>query len=129
MPFSHSSTWRWIAFAFAVIPIAFGINAILNPTSALSFFELPYPTHPEARNIIDPILVVYGARDIFMGFALWAAAVFGTPKATGWIYIGCGLIGFVDGVVCKTMIGAGEWNHWSYAPMLFVLGGIGAAGL
>jgi hypothetical protein len=120
---------RFIAYAFAVVFTGFGLNVILNPVSALSFFELAYPILPAERKVIDPLLVVYGARDVFMGFALFATAYFGSPKATGWIYIAAGLIAVVDGVVCKTMVGAGEWNHWGYAPLLFGVGLVGAAGL
>ncbi|SMR43202.1 unnamed protein product [Zymoseptoria tritici ST99CH_3D1] len=129
MPFSHSQTMRTIAYTFAVVLTGFGINAMSNPVSALSFFELEYPSLASERKVVDVLLLVYGARDIFMGFMLFVTAFFGSPKATGWTFIGCGAMAAVDGVVCKYVVGAGEWTHRGYAPMLFVPGLIGAAGL
>ncbi|EGP91714.1 uncharacterized protein MYCGRDRAFT_90143 [Zymoseptoria tritici IPO323] len=89
MPFSHSQTMRMIAYTFAVVLTGFGINAMSNPVSALSFFELEYPSLASERKVVDVLLLVYGARDIFMGFMLFVTAFFGSPKATGWTFIGC----------------------------------------
>jgi len=68
-------------------------------------------------------MIVYGARDIFMGLALYAAAYTGNRKTLGWITLAGSAVAFVDGVVCW-QAGKGEWNHWGYAPMLTVVGGL-----
>lgn len=158
---SQSLSLRIAANVFGTIFIGFGINAILNPLSALSFFELAPPpsssssyydytaatttsSSPSPDNIttlIDSLMIVYGARDIFMGLAIYAAAAaaasasavasavapaaaasFRGNKALGWILIAGSGVAFVDGGVCKWVVGKGEWNHWGYAPVLTAVG-------
>lgn len=115
---------------FATIFVGFGILWFINPELALSFFELPYPQSTpkapgsaELKKTMDAISVVYGIRDVFMGAAIYAAALCGTRQTLGWIVIAAGCVAAVDGAVCKFIVGKGEWNHWSYAPTMVVLGG------
>ena len=104
---------------FGTIFIGFGINAIIRPENALSFFELPYATIPPAhKQLVDALLAVYGVRDIFMGLVLYLASYFGDRRTLGWVVLAAAGVGFADGAVCKWMIGAGEFNHWGYAPVL-----------
>jgi len=121
---SQSSYLPLVASAFATIFVGFGINAILRPSNALTFFEFPYPTSPSDAKLIDGLMVVYGARDIFMGLAIYAAAYFGDRKSLGWMLIAGSGVAFVDGYVCKAYTGNGEWNHWGYAPMLTAVGSL-----
>ncbi|KAH7053201.1 hypothetical protein B0J12DRAFT_571141 [Macrophomina phaseolina] len=106
---------------FGTIFIGFGINAILRPEHALSFFEWDYPAEPASRELLDRVMIIYGARDMFMGVAIYAAALFGSRKALGAILIAAGATAGVDGLVCKMSEG-GEWAHWGYAPMLTAVG-------
>lgn len=112
MPISHSNAIRWICAAFGVIPIAFGINCIVNKEAALAFFELDYPVLPDQRHVVDVLMVVYGYRDIFMGLAILAPAYFGNRRALGWIMLSVSSVAFVDGWVCYSMVGKGAMNHW-----------------
>ncbi|KAE8395815.1 hypothetical protein BDV23DRAFT_81632 [Aspergillus alliaceus] len=121
MPASESSALRLVASAFAAIPIGFGINAFVRPDHALSFFEFEVPTSPAERDVVNSLMVVYGARDIFMGLALFSALWFGHAKSVGWILVSFSAVAFVDGYVCWTH-GQGEWTHWGYAPILTVIG-------
>lgn len=142
---SHSQSLRIAGSVFGTIFIAFGLNAILNPLSALSFFEIyPSPSSSSSssystdQTLIDSLMIIYGARDIFMGLAIYSAAYFGNDekkdnnnnqkkkqkknKALGWILIAASAVAFVDGGVCKMMVGKGEWNHWGYAPLMAAVG-------
>jgi hypothetical protein len=121
---SQSSSLLLAASAFATIFLGFGINAILRPENALTFFEFPYPTSASDAKLIDALMIVYGARDIFMGLAIYATAYFRNRKALGWILIAGSGVAAVDGYVCKVYAGNGEWNHWGYAPMLTVVGSL-----
>ena len=58
-----------------------------------------------------------------MGLAIYATAYFGDRKSLGWILIAGSGVAVVDGAVCWAN-GKGEWNHWGYAPMLTVAGGL-----
>src|SRR3954467_6766035 len=102
--------------AFATTFIAFGINALLRPANALTFFEWTHPTTAADAQLVDGLLAVYGVRDIFMGLAIFASALCGTRKSTGWTLVAAGAVAVADGVVCGRFGGIGaEWNHWGYA--------------
>lgn len=109
------------ANVFGTIFIGFGVNAIVRPQNALSFFEMDMPTRASDRALVEALLMVYGARDVFMGLAIYATAAAGARRACGWILLAASLVAFVDGLVCW-QAGKGEWNHWGYAPMLTILG-------
>ena len=111
------------ANVFGVIPIAFGINAILRPAHALTFFEFPPPTTAADAALVNALTAIYGVRDIFMGLAIYATAWFGSARALGWILVAVGGVGVADGVVCLQM-GGGEWNHWGYAPVVMGIGAL-----
>jgi len=123
MAFSRSSYLRIAASAIATINIAFGVNAILRPDNALTFFEWEAPAAASDKTLVKNLVIIYGVRDIFMGLAVYATTFFGSRKALGWILIAGGGVAFADGVVCWNQ-GNGEWNHWGYAPMLIVVGSL-----
>lgn len=123
MPLSQSVGLRLASSAIATTFIAFGVNAILRPDHALTFFEFQPPTAVEEKQMVDSLMAIYGIRDIFMGAAIFAASYFGTRSALGWILIATGGVAFADGLVCWSH-GQGEWNHWGYAPMVIVIGSL-----
>ncbi|KAJ5350049.1 hypothetical protein N7541_007776 [Penicillium brevicompactum] len=122
MPFSRSLGLRLAASAIASACIGVGINAILRPDHALTFFEFQ-PTSAIDKPIVDSLVTIFGIRDIFMGVAILAASYFGTHSTLGWILIATGGVAFADGLVCWSH-GGGEWNHWGFAPVVAVIGGL-----
>ena len=122
--FSHSRSLLITANVFATIFVGFGINAILRPLNALEFFEFQALASTANKNLIDGLMIIYGARDIFMGLSIYSAAYFGNRKSLGWILIAGSGVAFVDGAVCRAYVGNGEWNHWSYAPILTAVGSV-----
>ena len=123
MVISQSSFLRIAASAIATIFVGFGVNAILRPDNALTFFEWEAPTAAPDKSLVDNLMIIYGVRDIFMGLAMYSTAYFGNRKALGWILIAGSGVAFADGAVCWNQ-GRGEWNHWGYAPMLTVVGSL-----
>ncbi|RDW79334.1 DUF4267 domain-containing protein [Aspergillus mulundensis] len=121
MPVSQHPALSVAAKAFALIGIGFGLNALLRPAHALSFFEWEMPTSPAERQLVEALLYVYGVRDIFWGLSFYIANAFGTRKSTGWTFVAGSLVAFADGAICYTW-GKGQWGHWSYAPMMSALG-------
>ena len=113
MAISNSPMLRLVSTVFATIFIGFGINAVLRPTHALTFFEFPPATSLADGKVVDSLMAVYGVRDIFMGLAIYAAAYFGDRKTLGWIVIAASSVAFADGfIVAFSEVGKGEWNHW-----------------
>lgn len=47
---------RAITVVFGTIGIGFGINGFYNPVSALSFFEVEYPSNAQQRVLVDTLL-------------------------------------------------------------------------
>ncbi len=121
---SQSSYLPIAATVFATIFVGFGVNAILRPFEALNFFELKPPVSSADQQVVESLMVVYGARDIFMGAAIYSAAYFGSRMALGWILIAGSAVAVVDGYVCWAYAERGEWNHWGYAPALTVVGSL-----
>lgn len=123
MTLSQSPVLRFAASAFATIFAGFGINAILRPDHALTFFEFEPPVGAADHKMVKSLMVVYGIRDIFMGLAIYANGYFGTRQALGWTLISASAVAFADGAVCWTH-GAGQWNHWGYAPVIGMVGSL-----
>ena len=120
--FSQSPYLLIASSVFGTIWFGFGLNAIIRPQNALTFFEFEVPASAPDRKLVDSLMIVYGARDIFMGLAVYAAAYYGHRRIAGWMLIAGSVVAFGDGAVCWNN-GHGEWNHWGYAPMLTVIGG------
>ena len=111
-----------LASVLGIVPIGLGINCVLRPKNALSLFELDYPILPAQQQVVDALLVIYGARDVFMGMATYISAFYGGRKGLGATTIAVASMAAVDGAVCRLMVGHGEWNHWGFAPVLAILG-------
>ena len=124
MPISRSPILLLVAAAIGTIFLGFGLNAILRPAHALTFFEFARrPVSAADQQLVDSLMIIYGARDIFMGLAINAAAFFGSRKTLGAIVLASSAVALVDGAVCK-MNGDGEWAHWGYAPMVAIVGAL-----
>ncbi|KAJ6007704.1 integral membrane protein [Penicillium herquei] len=112
-----------VSILFATIFIAFGINACISPTHALSFFPFEPPAGASDQKLVNSLMAVYGVRDIFMGLVVYIATFMGTPKSLGWTLIVTSLVAFADGAVCWTH-GQGYWDHRRYAPIILVIGAL-----
>lgn len=123
MASSRTTALKVAAYAFATIFTGFGINAILRPANALTFFEFAPPAGAAESQMVDSLMVVYGARDIFMGVAIYAAALAGTRTSLAWTLLAASGVAMVDGAACFAH-GQGHWNHWGYAPMITAVGAL-----
>ncbi|KAL3418867.1 alpha beta hydrolase fold-3 domain protein [Phlyctema vagabunda] len=112
------------ASVFGTIFLGFGINAMLRPRAALAFFELGAPASAAEQTLVDALMTVYGARDVFMGLAMYATAYAGDRAALGCLLVAGSGVALVDGFVCWRYAGKGEWSHWGYAPMLTAVGSV-----
>jgi hypothetical protein len=119
---SQSTYLPIIASIFGTIYLGFGINGIFRPRSAFEVFEFNLPASPADQSVIDSLMIIYGARDVFMGIAIYSANYFGSRKSLGCLLITGSAVAFVDGAVCRAQVGKGEWNHWGYAPAMTAVG-------
>ena len=121
---SQSPYFNVAATIFALLFLGFGINAMLWPRNALNIFGFEPPASASDQKLVDGLIIIYGVRDIFMGLAMCSATYFGNSKTLGWILVAGSGVAYVDGAVCWSQIGRGEWNHWGYAPALTIVGSV-----
>ncbi|KAK8042968.1 hypothetical protein PG994_013451 [Apiospora phragmitis] len=120
---SRTAALKLAAYAFATIFTGFGLNAFLRPGHALTFFEFSPPATAADRRMVDSLMYVYGARNVFMGVAIYAAAMTGTKRSLAVTLLAAGGVAFVDGAACFAH-GQGHWNHWGYAPVITAVGAL-----
>lgn len=113
-----------MANIFGTIFLGFGVNAMVRPRDAFAVFEFDLPSSAADQKLVESLMIIYGARDVFMGLAIYFTAWFGSRKACGWTLIAGAAVAFVDGLVCIRQIGTGQWNHWGYAPIVFAVGAL-----
>lgn len=120
-----------ICALIGTIPIGFGINAFLRPDNALSFFN--NATMPLVHaDIIRALLMIYAARDIFMGVAIYATAFYGSRKALGFVMITGGFNAFIDGLAMQLHMGGGGMYTQTRTPdsrAMLMMNRVGSLGL
>ncbi|RMJ16209.1 hypothetical protein CDV36_004146 [Fusarium kuroshium] len=112
------------ALIIGLLPSFFGLNSLLRPEASLKSVEFPVPTDPESRKLVFGLMRIYGIRNVVVSFALTLIWLTGNKR-----FVGLGLLGalsmvITDGLVSKSVTGGGEWNHWSFGPVIggFVAG-------
>jgi hypothetical protein len=117
---------RILTFASAAASaLAFGVgtNALLRPRSGLALLQLPAPSAPTDRKLVENLIRMYGVRNLSMGLAAGIMTYFGHARALGWYILGSSVVAIVDGIVSREVTGGGEWNHW-----IFVSASVGLSG-
>lgn len=124
-PFSQNPILFYLGYGTSLLALGFGLNAFINPASALSWFELapPSPDNTSATELYRLMMQPYGARNIQVGVTMLASAWYRQGKILGLSILSFAGVAIVDGVACWQR-GEGEWNHWCYAPQLIILGSL-----
>ena len=82
--------------AIATTSIGLRVNVVFRLDNTLTFFEWEAPATAFDKTLVENLMVVYGARDIFMGLVMCATE----PQALGWILIAGSSVTFADNVIC-----------------------------
>lgn len=115
----------YLATFFGTIFTGFGVAYMFFPRSSYELYGFSgTPTTPADWEVMDRIMVLYGAKDMFMAAAIFASTWFGTRKSAGLILMAGGLCAGVDGYVVGNEAGTNHMNHWGYGSMMFVLGAV-----
>jgi hypothetical protein len=110
------------AVLIAAIPGLIGIAGIFNPRLPLNAVQFPLPTSPDGLKMADSLMRFFAIRDMFLGASTVAVWYRGDRQLLGiMLLLGAGLA-FGDGLVQKNHCGNGEWNHWSFVPVMAGLG-------
>jgi hypothetical protein len=96
----------------------FGLNALIRPEAALRSVEFPVPAQPESRKLTASLMRIYGIRNVAVSYLLTLIWSTGSEKLMGAGLVAGLAMCCTDGVISKAQIGGGEWNHWSFAPVI-----------
>lgn len=125
MGISRHPSLRYISTVFSAIFLGFGLTYMLSPQTGYSLYGFTStPSSPSEWALMERIMVLYGAKDLFMAVAIFASTWFGTRKSAGLILMAGAACAGVDGWVVKGQAITGEWNHWGYGSMMGMVGGI-----
>jgi hypothetical protein len=123
MGLSRHPALPYVSSLFGTIFLGFGLTYMLYPQTGYSLYGFSLaPSAPSEWAIMERIMVLYGAKDIFIAVAILASTWFGTRKSAGMILIAGGACAGVDGWVVKKEAGTNEWNHWGYGSVMVGLG-------
>lgn len=113
----HLYTSR-VGLALAMIPAVFGANALLRPEAALASVQFPVPSDAQSRKLTGSLMRIYGFRNVAISYLLALIWSTGDNKLQGYgLAVGLGM-SLVDGLISRHQIGGGEWNHWTFAPVI-----------
>ena len=130
MGLSRSPLVPYASTLFATIFLCFGLTYILSPRTGYTLFgfvSTPSSAHDWA--VMQRIMVLYGAKDVFMGAAILASTWCGTRRSAGLVLVAAAACAGVDGWVVRSEAGTGEWNHWGYGSVVVTFGVLGSLGL
>lgn len=68
---------------FATIFLALGTSYALSPRSTYPSLGLPPPSTPDDARLMDAVMRLFGAKDVFVGVALLAATWGGQRRVAG----------------------------------------------
>ncbi|MCJ1454306.1 hypothetical protein MMC28_004658 [Mycoblastus sanguinarius] len=69
--FSQSPYLRIAAGVVATVFLGFFVNGILRPRNAFEIFEFESAASALDKKLVDNLMVLYGARDLFIGLAIY----------------------------------------------------------
>lgn len=113
---------KGMATIFGTIFIGFGLAYTLYPRAAYPSIGLPSPTTPRDADIMDAVITLFGAKDLFVGISILAATWLGNKRTAGILLVAGAACAAVDGWVVKGFTGTGEWNHWGYGTVMGTVG-------
>ena len=115
----------YLSTLFSTIFLGFGATHVLYPRTGYSLYG--FSTAPSSAAdwaVMERVLILYGAKDIFVAVAILASTWWGTRKSAGMVLMAAGACAGLDGWVVGREAGTGEWNHWGYGGVMAGLGSV-----
>ncbi|KAF5666079.1 integral membrane protein [Fusarium heterosporum] len=108
----------------SLLPAFFGINLLTRPEATLRQFEYSIPADPQARKLVRGVTRIYGSRNIVISFLFYNISLTGNTKLMSLAYLGAAAMALTDGLVVKSVVGHGQWQHWPFVPvcLAFIVG-------
>lgn len=113
----------YISTFFGTIFLGFGITYILYPRTGYELYGFSTsPTNGADWSIMERVMILYGAKDVFMAVALLSSTWYGSRKSTGLVLLAASATAGVDGYVVGSEAGTNHWNHWGYGSVMGAVG-------
>ncbi|KAF1844792.1 uncharacterized protein K460DRAFT_365756 [Cucurbitaria berberidis CBS 394.84] len=120
---STHPTLPYLSSFFASVFLGFGVTYILYPQTAYSLYGFSSsPTNLVDWAVMKRVMILYGAKDLFIAAAIFASTWYGTRKSAGLVLMAASACAGVDGYVVGKEAGTNHWNHWGYGSVMGVLG-------
>jgi hypothetical protein len=125
MSISRHPLNRYLATFCSAICFGFGITYMFYPRTGYSLYGFSSaPSNASEWARMENLMVLFGAKDMFLATAIFASTWFGTRKSAGIILTAVGGCAGVDGWVVRQEGGTNGWNHWGYGCVTGVLGAV-----
>ena len=114
---------RILAVLLGFMPLAIGVQGLLNPANHLASMNFPGPTAPSDALVANALMRVTGVRNVFMGASIALGAALGDRKLlSALLLLTVGVVGADASIIRATGVG-GEWGHVGILGVLAGLGG------
>lgn len=114
---------RYFSTLFGVIFLGFGLTYMIYPRTGYSLYGFSTgPTSQTDWEVMERVMVLFGAKDLFLGAAIVVSTWFGTRTSAGFILMAASACAGVDGYVVGKGAGTNHWNHWGYGSVMGVMG-------
>ncbi|KAJ4985936.1 alpha beta hydrolase fold-3 domain protein [Stagonosporopsis vannaccii] len=123
MPLSRHPALPYLSTLFGAIFLFFGGTYMLSPRTGYSLYGFStWPSNAVDWAVMERVMVLYGAKDLFIGAAILSSTWAGTRRSAGLVTLAAAACAGVDGWVVKQEAGTGEWNHWGYGGVMGLVG-------
>ncbi|KAF1966397.1 hypothetical protein BU23DRAFT_560207 [Bimuria novae-zelandiae CBS 107.79] len=125
MPSPAHPLLRFLATLFGTIFLGFGFSYTFFPRRAYASIGLPAlssSTTSLDAEILDAVITLFGAKDVFVGVALLVTTWVANRRVAGVLLVAASACAGVDGWVVQRVAGSGGWNHWGYGVVMGCVG-------
>lgn len=113
----------YLSSFFGSICLGFGVTYILYPQVGYGLYGFKSePTDATNWAVMERVMVLYGAKDLFIAAAIFASTWYGTRRSAGLILMAASASAGIDGYVVGAEAGTNHWNHWGYGMVMGILG-------
>lgn len=110
------------AAALGVFLTSINIYGLVQPQWTLTQLGFPLPIAPTDRTLVEGITRMFCGTRIAVGVSMLGMWYHGNTKSLGLSVLAGSVMATVDGFASRLVVGKGEWMHWRYLPVSFVVG-------
>lgn len=110
------------AAALGVFLTSINIYGLYRPRWTLIQLGFLLTIAPTDRSLVEGITRMFCGTRIAVGVSMLGMWYYGNTEALGLSVLAGPVMATVDGFASRSAVGKGEWMHWGYLPVSFVVG-------